>query len=204
MPTKILKPILRRTLRPLVRLVHQAGFERSEFVHLAQELFDEIEKSEANRPSLEIAAELSGSAQGLSTHRSSSPAGLTATTSSDPALSVIPESVVIYGWHEDPEFVDENGKPLALPFETGEKTFCDLVSRYAAELDPKAVRRSLEECNAISVTTSGKLRLSTRTLLSKPGPDRLHRAISRPLRALLLNLENNNPLDTSDYDPKNS
>lgn len=205
MPAKILLPILRRTLLPLIRLLYQAGLNRRELVQLTEELFDEVETAGGANANLTVGSE--SVAAGVtrihaSTGRNTEALGASRTTF-DPALSVVPETVVIYGWHEDPDFVDNQGKPLDLPFDTGNKTFCDLVKRYAPALDPLQVRHSLEECNAISNTKDGKLNLTTRTLVAQPGPDRLHRAVSRPLRALLLNLENNNPADTSDYDPAN-
>ena len=70
---------------------------------------------------------------------------------------------VLSGWHQDPDFVDKNGKPLELKFEGEGLTFRELCQRYSGDIGPHAVLDELLEVKAVRNTRDAKLRVLTRS-----------------------------------------
>lgn len=57
---------------------------------------------------------------------------------------------VMTGWLSDSDFLDEQGKPLALSFQDREPSFIKLVSRYGGDVTPKAVADELLQMGEVS------------------------------------------------------
>ena len=70
---------------------------------------------------------------------------------------------VLTGWHQDPDFVDENGKPLVLDFEGDGSTFQELCRRYSGDIGARALLNELRSINAVSRSSDGKLRVLARS-----------------------------------------
>lgn len=70
---------------------------------------------------------------------------------------------VLSGWHQDPDFVDENGKPLVLDFEGDGPTFQELCQRYSGDIGARALLNELRSIKAVSQSSDGKLRVLARS-----------------------------------------
>lgn len=70
---------------------------------------------------------------------------------------------VLSGWHQDPDFVDKEGKPLVLEFEGEGFTFQALCQRYSGDIGPRAVLNELRGIRAVSQSADGKLRVLARS-----------------------------------------
>lgn len=70
---------------------------------------------------------------------------------------------VLSGWHQDPDFVDANGKPLELDFEGPGSTFRELCQRYSGDIGPRAMLDELLRVKAVKETADGKVRVLART-----------------------------------------
>jgi len=71
---------------------------------------------------------------------------------------------IIVGWYRD--FIGPYGIPLELPLEPGEKSFPDLVRRYAGQVDPLEVLEELRMIGVIEETADSKVRLATRSYIT--------------------------------------
>ena len=67
-------------------------------------------------------------------------------------------SRVLAGWHLDPEFIDELGKPRALDAKGAGATFEQLVRRYAGDIPVTALIKELVRTRSIERTTDGRYR----------------------------------------------
>lgn len=68
-------------------------------------------------------------------------------------------SRLIVGWQRD--FVGPYGIPLELPLEPGERSFPDLVRRYAGQVPPEEILQDLKLVGVVEITSEGKARLTT-------------------------------------------
>jgi hypothetical protein len=67
-------------------------------------------------------------------------------------------SRVLAGWHLDPEFIDELGKPRALDAKGAGATFEHLIRRYAGDIPVTALIKELVRTRSIERTTDGRYR----------------------------------------------
>ena len=70
---------------------------------------------------------------------------------------------VLTGWHQDPDFVDEQGQPLALPFEGAGASFSTLCQRYSGDIGPRAMLEELKAIDSVSAQANGTWRVLTRS-----------------------------------------
>ena len=70
---------------------------------------------------------------------------------------------VLSGWHQDPDFVDKNGKPLELDFEGPGPTFRELCQRYSGDIGARAMLDELLKVKAARETPNGKVCVLART-----------------------------------------
>ncbi len=73
-------------------------------------------------------------------------------------VNLSPPTQTLNHWHADPDFCDEEGKPLELPFSGGFPSFTDLVRRYAGDIPPGAMRTELKRSGSVIESEGGKLR----------------------------------------------
>lgn len=71
---------------------------------------------------------------------------------------------IIGGWQRD--FVGPYGIPLALSLEPGERTFPDLVRRYAGQVAPAEILEELKLVGVVEVNGDGKARLTNRSYIT--------------------------------------
>ncbi len=74
---------------------------------------------------------------------------------------------VIAAWRRDSDFLDEKGKPAALPMEGRGATFSELVKRFSGNVPPRAVLDELINVGAVERTEDGRVCLLTRAYIPK-------------------------------------
>lgn len=98
---------------------------------------------------------------------------------------------VLAGWHQDPDFVNEHGRPLTLPFEGEGKNFNTLCQRYSGDIGPRAMLEELKAINAVKEQPDGTWRVLTRTYRAqKVDADALMR-FADAIRDLVASLDHN-------------
>ena len=55
------------------------------------------------------------------------------------------------GWHQDPDYLDDTGKPRVLPLEGPAPSYQDLVKRYGGDVPGVTILRELKRTGAIRV-----------------------------------------------------
>jgi len=134
---------LATVLRPLARLMLQAGLGSSEFIAVAKSVFVHVATEEfglRGRPTnvSRVSAMTGISRKEIAKIRTDGPIERRLT----PDLESTPTNTVIHYWHYDPEYSSAPGKPRPLPF-SGSTSFATLVAKYAGDIPPGAIRAEL-------------------------------------------------------------
>jgi len=74
-----------------------------------------------------------------------------------PAGKTTDATRVLSGWHQDPDFLDGNGQPLALPVDGEGVTFTELCSRYAGDITVTTMSKELKRVGAVEEGADGQL-----------------------------------------------
>lgn len=69
---------------------------------------------------------------------------------------------VLSGWHQDGDFLDANGEPLALPLEGDGATFAELCARYAGDIAVTTMYKELKRVGSIEEDHDGSLKVCRR------------------------------------------
>jgi hypothetical protein len=64
---------------------------------------------------------------------------------------------VLSGWHQDPEYLAEDGKPLALAASGGNPSFESLCDRYSGDVPATTMLKELKHVGAVAANADGKL-----------------------------------------------
>jgi hypothetical protein len=89
------------------------------------------------------------------------------------SLSESPASVVLSRWHNDERFCDLKNGPYILNFDQGQNSFSDLVSSYAGDIPPGAMRTELKRIGAVRQTEDRKLQVLKRYFVPSDIDDKL-------------------------------
>ncbi|MBT8078041.1 MAG: hypothetical protein KJO31_05655 [Gammaproteobacteria bacterium] len=71
-------------------------------------------------------------------------------------------SRVLTGWHQDPEFLEENGKPALLPVSGSSSSFESLCGKYSGDVAASTLLKELKHVGAIEENANGELIAKTR------------------------------------------
>lgn len=153
----------RRILKPVVRLLLRQGVGAGELADLCKAVFVEV-ASEVHR-------------QGSGRVNQSRVAIVTGLTRAEvKRLLAAPRITqarydwhrhratrVLLGWHQDPEFLDQRGRPRKLPLRGRKGSFLNLVRRYSGDMPVRAMLDELIASKAvIKEKATGMVRLKAR------------------------------------------
>jgi hypothetical protein len=71
---------------------------------------------------------------------------------------------LLTAWHQDPEYLDEFGSPLPIKLRARGRSFRHLADKTVPNIDPRALLSKLEQVGAVSVDSSGNIRVQMRSL----------------------------------------
>lgn len=84
---------------------------------------------------------------------------------------------VLSGWHQDADFLDNNGKPLVLSPEGDSHSFSQLVKRYGGDMPAVTILKEFKRCDLVNVDETGNLHAIKRYYVpSQADPGALLRA----------------------------
>ena len=106
-------------------------------------------------------------------------------------LRVIPPAEILDRWHSDPDYLDENGRPIFITFDEGKSSFTALVKKYGGDIPPGAMRTELKRVGAIEELDNGLLKVRQRYFRPVEQDDQLERALAQALRGLALSVNHN-------------
>lgn len=150
-----LQNALRRILRPLVRILLRQGFSIGELTELIKRAYMEVAwdefTPEGTRPSDSRVAIMTGLTR-------KEVKRLRETRGEDPMSSLAQmnrATRVLSGWHRDPDFCGQDGKPAALNLTDAEQGFAALVKRYSGDMPPRAMLDELARVGAVDIHEQG-------------------------------------------------
>ncbi len=173
---------LESILRPIVKLMLQSGVSYSEFSSVAKSVFIEVatdENKKRGRPAnfSQVSAMTGISRKEVSKIRKGSLDRWT------PNMESSPVNTVLHEWHFDRDFSDGAGAARNLPFE-GPLSFSDLVSRYAGDIPPGAMRSILQKAGVIIQDENGLLSVRQRFFYSRQFDEDFVRGVGFALSSL--------------------
>jgi hypothetical protein len=78
------------------------------------------------------------------------------------SINESPASVILSRWHNDERFCDQKNGPFILNFDGGQNSFSNLVSSYAGDIPPGAMRTELMRVGAVKEVEDRKLQVLKR------------------------------------------
>ena len=147
---------LEAILRPIVKLLLQSGVSYSEFASVAKAVFIRVASDDykkRGRPAnfSQVSAMTGISRKEVSRMRKAESEGRWT-----PNMEASPVNTILHEWHFDPDFSDGSGAAKTLPFE-GPVSFSALVSRYARDIPPGAMRATLQKAGVVRLEVDGRL-----------------------------------------------
>ena len=98
---------------------------------------------------------------------------------------------VIAAWLREPDFLERNGVPAALPIEGDGATFSELVKRFSGDIPVRAILDELTRVGAIERLEDGRLRLVAHGYIPHASaPDMLH-IFSTDVASLISTMDHN-------------
>lgn len=152
-----------RCLAPIVRLLMGAGVNYTQFDELAKRAF--LEQAFGDPEERGRATNISRAAVRTGLSRKEV-ARLKAALDDPPArrstFEIGRPARALQLWHSDPDFLDEAGDPVDLPFDEGEPSFVKLVKRVGGDVPAGAVRAELLSAGGMIELPNGRLRVQKR------------------------------------------
>jgi hypothetical protein len=182
---------LLKALRPVARLLMKAGIGYREFSEISKCAFVDVATADyglRGRPTnISRVAVMTGlTRKEVKRLRDKIAAG-----SHADALRVIPPAEILDRWHSDPNYIDENGRPLRLKFDGSGMTFTSLVKSYGGDIPPGAMRTELRRVGAIEEDERGELIVLKRFFRPIEIDDQLQRALGQAMYGLALTVDHN-------------
>jgi len=72
---------------------------------------------------------------------------------------------VVTGWVRDSRFLDKQGQPAVLSYNTSSPSFVELVAAYSGDIPAKTILEELQEADVVGVTKSGDIQLLKRVYI---------------------------------------
>lgn len=162
----------RHFLSPVARLLLRSGVTWAEFAELSKETFVDVARRDygiQGRPTNNSrVAMITGLSRREVTRVRDVLIG-EASADEPPASRV---AQVLSGWHVDPEFIDEAGRPIELALSGATRSIEALLKRYAGDLPHGAFLKELLQLGVVNKAANGSYRVLARDYLrSAADPD---------------------------------
>ena len=162
----------RYALAPLARLLLRNGVTWAEFADLSKEVFVEVARNDYGvygRPTNNSRVAI---ITGLSRREVTRVRDVLVGAAAAPEPSSSRASQVLSGWHVDPDFLDQNGRPAVLNLVGPERSIEALLKRYAGDLPHGAFLKELQRLGLIEPAGASSFRVLARDYLRSPAdPD---------------------------------
>lgn len=140
---------MRQLLRPVVRLLLRSGCTWREFAELAKTTFVEVAQEDFGKRGRPTNASRIAILTGLSRREVALQRVHLEREEPPSAHYMSRASRVLSGWHQDPEFLGEDGLPAVLSFEGSIGSFEALSRRYAGDVPIVAMFKELSAAGAV-------------------------------------------------------
>ena len=166
----------RQLLRPVARLLLKAGVNWKEFSDLSRTVFVEVATREFGLRGRPTNATRVAMLTGINRHEVRRQRE--ALEAADPAPTYMNAAQrVLSGWHQDPDYLGDGGRPRRLADSGPAPSFQDLCRRYGGDMPPTALLRELRRVGAVDEGDDGLLSARARTYIqARVDPEKILRA----------------------------
>jgi len=187
-------------LRPLITALMRAGVGYAEFSEVAKAAYVQVCLDEfgvrGRQTNLSRVAVMTGlSRKEVSRIRQQEIEG-----NSYSCDSRNPVSEIIHLWYTDPLYLDVDGNPAVLPFDSKGASFSSLVKRVPSDLPPGAVKTELIRMGVVSSVGSNRLCINRREFVPDSSNERLVEGLLAGLKShmetVAFNADPANPKET--------
>ena len=151
-----LRSSCRALLRPIASVVHKCGMTWREFSELSKSVFVSVATDEFGIRGRPTNVSRVSILTGISRKEVKRQRELLA----QPAESVSPKTTdatrLLSGWHQDPDYLDTDGSPLALQIEGPTPSFQSLFESYGGDTPLQTLSRELLNAGSIDKDTRGR------------------------------------------------
>ena len=187
---QVIETACRALLKPVVSFLLKCGLQWRDFAAISKSVFVEVASREyglGGRPTnVSRVAILTGigrkDVKKLREARSPH-----ARSRDDKATGA---TAVLSGWHQDPDFLDDAGKPCALTMEQGPHSFHRLCERYAGDIPAVALLKELKRVGAMT-EANGQLIVASRSYMPSHADPQWLISAARTLQDLGNNINHN-------------
>ncbi len=160
-------------LRPIVKILLRFNVGVSEFTEIVKKSYVDVASTEygiRGRPTnISRVAVMTGlTRKEVRRLRNMIEAGETSLS-----VKTTPIAEILHRWHAEEDFLDEKGRPAALPFAKGEGSFSDLVKKFGGDVPPGAMRTELKRIGSVVEDDNGDLRVVKRSVSPSDQTDNL-------------------------------
>jgi hypothetical protein len=181
---------LETILRPIVKLLLQSGISYSEFASVSKFVFVRAATDDYKRRGRPANFSQVSAMTGISRKEVSRMRKAESVTRWTPNMEASPVNTILHEWHFDPDFSDSEGTAKVLAFE-GPLSFTTLVSRYAGDIPPGAMRATLQKAGLLSQDATGLLSVGQRFFFSRRVDEDFVRGLGFSLSSLGSTLAHN-------------
>lgn len=167
-PKLTLVRAFRLMLKPVVRLLLRGGVAWKEAAEALKTTFVEVATEDYGLHGRPTNISRVAILTGLSRREAGRLRGALASESPPEFAGMNSATRVLTGWHLDPDFLDESGKPLELPMDGDDLSFTALAHRYGGDIAAVTLARELTRCDAVARLPGGLLRVVKRYFMPSP------------------------------------
>lgn len=167
----------RRLLRPVVRLLLKASINWKEFAEISKAVFVDVATAEFGIRGRPTNASRVAMLTGINRHEVSRQRELLNAAAPDTPTYLNAAQRVLSGWHQDPDYLAADGRPLAIREAGDDPSFQALCRRYGGDMPATALLRELRRVRAVGDGPDGSLVARMRSYIQvEVDPEKLLRA----------------------------
>jgi hypothetical protein len=185
-------------MRPVVRILLRYGIGYREFVEVTKTAFVDVASSDFGLRGRPTNISRVAVMTGLTRKEVRRLRDKIASGDSKITVKTTPLADVLHHWHADAEFTDANGKPLQLPFSSGEKSFSQLVKKFGGDIPAGAMRTEMKRVGAVAEDANGNLTVASRAFEPATSHQKLQTLLAHGAYPMLCNIEHNTREPESD------
>jgi len=179
-------------LRPLVHVLIRCGITWKDFAELARTSYVEVATQQFGKRGRPTNVSRTAVLTGLTRREVRKQRSRLAAAPDAWAGHVTKASLVLSAWHQDPEFLDANGKPARLPLEGEGVSFVALLRRCGAgDVRPSTLLKELLTAQAVRESPDGRLEALKRSYIPQTMDEELIRMWGKRMTDLARTYLNN-------------
>jgi hypothetical protein len=172
---KTLSAAIIKLLRPLVRLLLRNGLSYGDFADLSKWVFMDVAAKEFSIPGRKQSISRVSVITGLTRKEVSRLQKIKTPDDSAIAHQYNRAARVIAGWLRDKQFHDKKDRPADLHFDTGKRSFSDLVKKHSGDIPPRAILDELLRVGTVALDENERIHLLSDGFVPRTGEqDKLH------------------------------